>query len=75
MTTETLQHRSHEWIGQVVEDTATGRTGILRAIAPDTDAPRLLAWLAPVGGGREWTTDPSMLVHPVPTSPGPRTAS
>lgn len=66
MTTETLQHRSHEWLGRVVEDTATGRTGTLRAIAPDTDNPRPLAWLAPVGGGREWTTAPAALAEPAP---------
>ncbi|MCZ9349063.1 hypothetical protein NGM36_04505 [Streptomyces mutabilis] len=62
----TLQHRSHRWIGRVVEDTATGRTGILRAIAPDTDDSRPVAWLAPVGGGLEWTTAPSALANPAP---------
>ncbi|MFF7558290.1 hypothetical protein ACFZA9_35960 [Streptomyces olivaceus] len=74
-TARSLLHREHPWIGQEVEDTATGRRGILRAVAPDGDRPRPVAWLLPAGGGMEWTTDPSTLVHPVPTSPGTRSTS
>ncbi len=66
-----LMHRSHPWLGRTVTDTATGRTGILRAIAPDVDRPRLVAWLAPVGGGVEWTTDPEALDEPAMTGPTP----
>ncbi|MFC8856840.1 hypothetical protein ACFT5D_27730 [Streptomyces sp. NPDC057144] len=69
MTAESLQHRSHRWLGRVVEDTATGRKGILRAVAPDIDTPRTVAWLAPVGGGREWTTAPGALANPAPLTP------
>jgi hypothetical protein len=61
-----LGHRSHPWIGRTVTDTRTGRTGILRAIAPDVNRPRIVAWLAPVGGGVEWTTDPKALDEPEP---------
>lgn len=64
-----LMHRSHPWLGREVTDTATGRTGVLRAIAPDVDQPRLVAWLAPVGGGKEWTTDPRALGSPAQVSP------
>ncbi|MFJ5029518.1 hypothetical protein ACIQB5_15645 [Streptomyces sp. NPDC088560] len=72
-----LGHHDHRWLRQEVVDTATGRHGILRAIAPDTDGPqlvtsggrldpKLVAWLAPLGGGGvEWTTDPDLLKRPV----------
>ena len=51
-----LGHRAHPLLGRTVRDTATGRTGILRAVCPDSaDAPPV-AWLSPPGGGREWTT-------------------
>ncbi|MFD5454240.1 hypothetical protein [Streptomyces olivaceus] len=39
-TARSLLHREHQWIGQEVEDTAIGRRGILRVIAPDGDRPR-----------------------------------
>ncbi|MFJ3310482.1 hypothetical protein ACIPSA_47460 [Streptomyces sp. NPDC086549] len=64
-----LLHRDHRWIGREVEDTATGRRGILRAIAPDGDKPRPVAWLRPEGGGTEWTTDPGSLANPAPLTP------
>ncbi|MET9448921.1 hypothetical protein [Streptomyces cinerochromogenes] len=32
-TTNSLLHRDHRWIGRTVEDTATGRRGVLRAVA------------------------------------------
>lgn len=63
-----LGHRSHPLLGRRVIDRAHGdRIGILRAIAPETkdDNPGLalrvpatppVAWLAPEGGGVEWTT-------------------
>ncbi|MGW0880357.1 hypothetical protein [Streptomyces sp. NPDC002671] len=52
-----LMHRSHQWLGREVRDTATGCTGILRAIAPEPNGTRLVAWLRPKRGGMEWTTD------------------
>nr|WP_155073258.1 hypothetical protein [Streptomyces taklimakanensis] len=65
-----MGHREHPLLGRTVLDTATGRTGILRAVCPEPDsatvcvAPALrpgsgppVAWLAPVGGGVEWTTE------------------
>jgi hypothetical protein len=64
-----LLHRDHPWIGREVEDTATGRRGTLRAIAPDGDKPRPVAWLMPEGGGTEWTTDPDSLDNPAPVTP------
>lgn len=64
-----LLHRDHPWIGRNVEDTATGRRGILRAIAPDGNKPGPVAWLLPEGGGTEWTTDPGSLANPAPTTP------
>ncbi|MCW8383953.1 hypothetical protein [Streptomyces justiciae] len=63
-----LMHRSHQWLGRKVTDTASGRVGILRAIAPD-ESGRMRAWLAPVGGGREWTTAPGALAHPERITP------
>ncbi len=64
-----LGHREHPLLGRTVVDTATGRTGILRAVCPEPDCCRAwadpvprpgsdppVAWLAPVGGGVEWTT-------------------
>jgi hypothetical protein len=56
-------------VGTTVRDLATGRVGILRAFMdpgdPYGNAPRLrtgmLAYLIPVGGGIEWTTDPDRL--------------
>ncbi|GAB2881715.1 hypothetical protein [Streptomyces mayteni] len=51
-----LGHVSHPLIGQRVVDTATGRTGTLRAICPESDDAPPVAWLSPPGGGREWTT-------------------
>ncbi|MBZ6142496.1 hypothetical protein [Streptomyces olivaceus] len=74
-TARSLLHREHPWIGQGVEDTATGHRGILRAVAPDGDRPRPVAWLLPAGGGTEWTTDPHTLAHPAPAPPGSRSAS
>ncbi|REK90982.1 hypothetical protein DY245_07330 [Streptomyces inhibens] len=68
-----LGHWSHPLLGRLVIDHAHGDLiGILRAIAPDPkdsnpglalripDAPPV-AWLAPKGGGREWTTDPTAI--------------
>jgi hypothetical protein len=66
-----LGHRSHPLLGKPVVDTVSGRHGILRAVAPTmTMGVRgvfepsqshiskfpVAAWLAPHGGGREWTT-------------------
>ncbi|MFF8732769.1 hypothetical protein ACF073_40845 [Streptomyces sp. NPDC015171] len=64
-----LLHRDHPWIGRNVEDTATGRRGILRAVAPAPDTKRPVAWLAPTGGGTEWTTSLGALANPEPITP------
>lgn len=69
-----FQHRDHGWLNRVVTDTATGRRGILRAIAPDTGA-HPVAWLAPVGGGVEWTTLPSALADPAPITADTHTSA
>jgi hypothetical protein len=64
-----LGHVAHPWLGREVLDTASGKTGILRAVAPEPNdlarrgylpvAPEgdPVAWLSPLGGGVEWTTD------------------
>lgn len=61
-------HQKHRWLGREVEDTVTGRRGVLTAVAPDAADPRArpLAWLRPLGGGTEWTTPPSALANPSP---------
>ncbi|SFD61514.1 hypothetical protein [Streptomyces aidingensis] len=56
-----LGHREHPLLGRVVVDAATGRRGVLRAVCPEpvrSGRGALLAWLAPVAGGTEWTTAP-----------------
>lgn len=58
-----LRHRSHQWLGRKVTDTASGRVGILCAIAPDDVTDGMRAWLAPVGGGVQWTTAPRALAR------------
>ncbi|MFF6801170.1 hypothetical protein [Streptomyces sp. NPDC012616] len=63
-----LLHREHPWIGREVEDTATGRRGILRAIAPDYNPTHPVAWLQPATGGTEWTTAPDALANPAPVT-------
>ncbi|WP_372412046.1 hypothetical protein [Streptomyces luteireticuli] len=57
-----LGHQAHPLLGRLVVDTATDRTGVLRAVAPEqVEGPggrsRMVtrAWLAPEHGGREWT--------------------
>ncbi|MFE5738427.1 hypothetical protein [Streptomyces celluloflavus] len=64
-----LGHWKHPLLGhRVVDHAHDDRIGILRAIAPDAkaNAPGLVigipdtppvAWLAPVTGGVEWTTE------------------
>ncbi|MFD7101949.1 hypothetical protein [Streptomyces celluloflavus] len=68
-----LGHWKHPLLGHLVVDHAhDDRIGILRAIAPDVKAhtPGLVieipdtppvAWLAPLTGGVEWTTDPEAI--------------
>ncbi|MEV5950381.1 hypothetical protein [Streptomyces sp. NPDC051993] len=57
-----LMHRHHPLLGQRVVDHVHGdRHGILRAIAPDVDHPRHVAWIFPEGGGVEWTTNPDRI--------------
>ncbi|MFE9356359.1 hypothetical protein [Streptomyces olivaceoviridis] len=70
--TDALLHRRHPWIGRAVLDTATGRRGILRAVAPlpNSNSTRPVAWPRPAGGGREWTTSLGALSDPVPITPG-----
>ena len=71
-----LGHRAHPLLGRLVVDTATGRSGILRAICPEPDTrhayadpvPRPgsgqpVAWIAPLGGGREWTAAPDAVAE------------
>ncbi|MFE3074228.1 multiprotein-bridging factor 1 family protein [Streptomyces sp. NPDC059247] len=53
----------HPWLGMIVVD-ETGRRGVLCAVGNDPTASLSsspLAWLRPVGGGKEWTTDPASL--------------
>ncbi|MEU9476146.1 hypothetical protein [Streptomyces sp. NPDC048191] len=69
MTSTGLMHRSHPWLGHLVTDSATGRRGILRAIAPEDTGPAPVAWLAPRRGGIEWTTAPENLTDPTPIVP------
>ena len=68
-TARSLMHRPPPGIGRDVADAATGRRGTLRAIAPDVDQTRPVAWLLPAGGGMEWTTDPGALANPAPITP------
>lgn len=85
-----LGHRDHPLLGHTVVDTATGRIGILRAICPEpTDSEAYLkaalkpgdgplrAWMSPLGGGPEWTTDLAAIQHKLPlarwSSPTDRT--
>ncbi|MEU7178845.1 MULTISPECIES: hypothetical protein [Streptomyces] len=68
-----LGHQSHPLIGRLVVDHAhDDRVGVLRAIAPDSKDNRYglvimvpnappVAWLAPEGGGLEWTTSPDAI--------------
>ncbi|MFC9730718.1 hypothetical protein ACFWGM_08885 [Streptomyces roseolus] len=63
-----LLHHPHPWLGREVEDTATGRRGILRAVTPEGHDPRPKAWLLPPGGGTEWTTDVSALTPITPVT-------
>lgn len=69
MTTTSMLHDRHRLLGRLVRDTASGRTGVLRAVDPDGDAPKPVAWLIPEGGGIEWTT-PLRAIEPV-TAPTP----
>ncbi|MFF9113037.1 hypothetical protein [Streptomyces sp. NPDC014805] len=60
-------------VGTLVRDRASGRLGTLRDVlvhrpadelpGPDARAGRRLAFLRPVGGGCEWTTDPDQVVR------------
>ncbi|MEU1312568.1 hypothetical protein ABZ419_27265 [Streptomyces cinnamoneus] len=65
-----LGHQAHPLLGHRVVDTATDRTGVLRAIAPEQvtgpgGRSRMVtrAWLAPVDGGREWTAPVDRIVE------------
>lgn len=71
-----LGHFAHPWLGHTVLDTATGRTGVLRAVCPEPRSSTMpldptlrpgdgppVAWLTPPGGGREWTTRPDALTQ------------
>jgi hypothetical protein len=64
-----MLHETHRLIGRLVRDTISGRTGVLRAVTPDGDAPKPVAWLIPAQGGIEWTT-PVQVIEPV-TAPTP----
>jgi hypothetical protein len=62
--------------GTVVRDLVTGLVGVLQDVTPYAEprpeplpsSVQLLAFLRPVGGGREWTTTPDQLV-PEPRAP------
>lgn len=65
-------------LGALVLDRDTDRVGVLQDVTwlaenngdPDR-RPRLLAFLRPVEGGREWTADPSRIAPaPSPAIPG-----
>lgn len=62
-------HHDHPWIGRDVEDTASGRRGILRAIAPDVDQPHLVAWLRPPAAGLSGPPTRGRLANPAPLTP------
>ncbi|WP_416985054.1 hypothetical protein [Streptomyces sp. T028] len=65
-------------VGTLVRDRATGREGTLRDVLlyrpadrlpePEGRPARRLAFLRPVGGGREWTTEPDQVVAVGPGS-------
>lgn len=61
--------------GSVVRDVRTGRIGVLQDVTPymapygSDQRPQVLAFLRPLGGGREWTTLPDQLL-PVTDSEG-----
>ncbi|MFI2511552.1 hypothetical protein [Streptomyces sp. NPDC018972] len=73
MTTTGMLHEKHRLIGRLVRDTASGRAGILQAIAPDVGTDTPVAWLRPSGGGIEWTT-PVGAIEPVTVPTPDRTA-
>ncbi|MFD4376804.1 hypothetical protein [Streptomyces sp. NPDC058486] len=72
---DSLLHHLHPWLGRDVEDTATSRRGILRAVTPEGDDPCPRAWLLPAGGGTEWTTEVSALANPASINPTTHPAS
>ncbi|MFF8883271.1 hypothetical protein [Streptomyces flaveolus] len=74
VTRTSLLHYTHPLPGPFVCDTASGRTGVLQAVAPDCDTPQPVAWLRPEGGGTEWTislraVDPVTAPDPPPVDP------
>ncbi|MFI8194117.1 hypothetical protein ACIF8T_36165 [Streptomyces sp. NPDC085946] len=69
MTTASMLHDRHRLLGHLASGTVSGRTGVLRGVAPEGDAPKPVAWLLPAGGGIEWTT-PIRAIEPV-TAPTP----
>lgn len=70
-----MMHHTHPLLGRLVRDTASGRSGVLQAIAPDGDTPQPVAWLRPPGGGTEWTTSLRALIPADAPGPGPGGAS
>ncbi|MEU8653645.1 hypothetical protein [Streptomyces sp. NPDC048737] len=72
MTATGMLHERPRLIGRLVRDAVSGRTGVLRAVAPDGDAAQPVAWLMSAGSGIEWTT-PLRAIQPVtPGRPSPR---
>ena len=54
--------------GTLVHDPVTGRVGVLQDVRlyadtnlPPDVPPKLAAFLRPIGGGREWTTNPERI--------------
>ncbi|MGW4149292.1 hypothetical protein [Streptomyces albogriseolus] len=72
MNATSMLHQRHRLIGRLVRDTLSRQIGVLRAIAPDGDAPEPVAWLIPEGGGTEWTTTPRSIEPVALPGPGPR---
>ncbi len=66
LTADPYGHEKHPLLGRAVEDLASGQCGTLRAVVI-TEVPThsgrhakvRLAYIAPPGGGLEWTTSPA----------------
>ncbi|MEU9129642.1 hypothetical protein AB0D08_16300 [Kitasatospora sp. NPDC048540] len=74
MRDERVSFERHPRDGELARDTSTGRVGRIVCQEVHTDrwterVTRRLVHLRPVGGGIEWTADPSVL-RPVTMPPG-----
>ncbi len=62
-----VEHLAHPLDGSLVLDTSTGRTGVIsgqqiKRISWSDQVVQRLVWLAPPGGGYQWSADPDGLV-------------